>query len=187
MDIRLLYLNNLCFSFKKNLLRIKFPKYLEVKIIKSKILIGIMLCLFLAISGCGQQGANMNERDNMPSDYKEVIQETERRMGQQAEAMDVEPSGDDNGEESCVVLQQCSSGADLCWQGRCWTEEELFEEYEKCEDMKCNHLDCENCDSGHEQCTVATSAGSKMYYVCVDCVKGMGCKAGFECEDGRCI
>ncbi len=112
-------------------------------------------------------------------------------MDEHADGMGVEPSGSgssgDSGVKSCVVMQQCGSGDDLCWQGRCWTEDQLFAEYEKCQDMKCDHLDCPECESGHEQCTIATSAGSSMYRVCVDCVRGTGCKPGFECEKGRCV
>lgn len=109
-------------------------------------------------------------------------------MDEHSEEMDIKPEGSGSSTgKSCVVLQQCDSGDDLCWNGRCWTEAQLWDEYEKCNNMKCDHLDCPECESGHEQCTLATSAGSSMYQVCVDCVRGTGCKAGFECKRGRCV
>ena len=119
-----------------------------------------------------------------PSNYQEVMDETQRQMDEHAEEMDIAPSGSGG---SCAVLQQCASGDDLCWQGRCWTKDQLFEDYEKCQNMNCNHLECPECEGNHEQCTIATSAGSSMYRVCVDCVRGTGCKEGFTCEMGRCV
>ena len=151
----------------------------------------VMASILLVLSGCGedqppQRTSAAPQRE--PQTYQEVIEETERQMEDHAEEMGVEPKGDEGGTaKSCVVLQQCGGGDDLCWQGRCWTEAQLFEDYEKCQDMRCNHLECPECESGHEQCTIATSAGSSMYRVCVDCVRGTGCKPGFDCKMGRCV
>ena len=123
-----------------------------------------------------------------PQTYQEVIDETQRQMDEHSEEMDIKPEGTgSSGGKSCVVLQQCDSGDDLCWNGRCWTESQLWDEYEHCQNMKCDHLECPECESSHEQCTMATSAGSKMYQVCVDCVRGTGCREGFECKRGRCV
>ncbi|MBU2561751.1 MAG: hypothetical protein KKD17_05630 [Nanoarchaeota archaeon] len=123
------------------------------------------------------------EPESEPSNYQEVMAEAERQMGEAAEEADVAPSGSGG---SCAVLQQCSSGDDLCWMGKCWTEAELWADFSKCKMMKCD-APCAGCESGHEKCTVATSAGSKMYNVCVDCVQGVGCKEGFTCDMGRCV
>ncbi len=158
----------------------------------------VLFSFCLVISGCGtsepertaavRPAAPANEPQTEPQTYQEVIDETQRQMDENAEEMDVTPKGDSGGTaKSCVVLQQCGSGDDLCWQGRCWTEEQLWDEYDHCQNMKCDSLDCPECESGHEQCTIATSAGSSMYQVCVDCVRGTGCKAGFECKMGRCV
>lgn len=151
----------------------------------------VALIALLVLNGCGgepeqpQRTSAAPQRE--PQTYQEVIEETESQMEQHAEEMDVTPkSGSGGTAKSCVVLQQCGSGDDLCWQGRCWTEAQLFEEYTRCSNMQCD-APCPNCESGHEKCTIATSAGSSMYQVCVDCVRGEGCKAGFECKMGRCV
>ena len=151
----------------------------------------VCIIALLVLSGCGgepeqpQRTSAASQRE--PQTYREVMQETERQMEQHAEEMDVKPEGTGTGGKRCVVMQQCDAGDDLCWFGRCWTEEQLFEDYEKCQNMKCDHLECPECDSGHERCIMATAAGAGMYQICVDCFKGEGCKPGFECKMGRCV
>lgn len=90
-------------------------------------------------------------------------------------------------EMECTFLSDCDESADLCYQGHCMTEEELFERFDRWEvDRMCSGA-CENCKSGEFKSTMTSGRNDTEYRICTDCWDDNDCVEGTWCDLGKCV
>lgn len=145
----------------------------------------MFLCSVLLLTGCaGKKAPAGIPLPEDPEMREQMETQMQRAIQEQAETQEQEKA--ESGAQKCVVIQQCGSEADLCWAGRCWTKDELYAEFTKCDNMKCS-TPCENCAGSTESCITAASGPTSMFFICADCFRSDSCKEGYKCEVGRCV
>lgn len=153
----------------------------------------IMACLLLVslfLVGCssnqGYQEQNQESNTNQELTRDEIAeQEALKALEEMKQQQEAEKAN------SCVLLDDCSQGTAMCYFGRCWTSEELSEEFPSCgSEAECDSMPCANCDSGARSCmrmAAAGTSGMKSQTVCAECLRDDHCLDGFTCEVGKCI
>ena len=90
----------------------------------------------------------------------------------------------------CRFVDDCEAEDDICFAYNCYTENELYAEYERCypgkdPEMQCNQT-CAGCEDGTQKC-IGSSAREGSLYLCADCITDYNCKDGYKCEARICI
>lgn len=87
----------------------------------------------------------------------------------------------------CRFVSDCDASADICFQGKCMTEAELFERFDQWQlNMMCQGT-CDNCASGNLKSTMSSGRDDMEYRICTDCMDDNDCKDGFWCDYGKCV
>ncbi len=87
----------------------------------------------------------------------------------------------------CESLQDCEDTADLCLQGFCMTEEEVFERFDTwtlaggpCEDT-CG----DKCKQSMKRSGIPGRDGD--FNLCLECTSTADCSDGYWCDRGKCV
>ncbi len=87
----------------------------------------------------------------------------------------------------CKFMSDCDAGADICFQGKCMTEDELFARFDQWKiDMMCQGT-CDTCVTGKVKSTMTSGRDDVDYRICTDCMWDVDCKEGYWCDTGKCI
>jgi len=146
----------------------------------------VVLAFSLLLGGCSSEG---------PGDDVKTKRSVSERSGPavQAEAPEASaPKGE--GEPECEIFEfpeGCKSDDVACIYDRCWTKEELDEEFDLCYAGEqsftvCMNAPCQGCQSGYMSCYDTLPAKSDFRF-CAECETEYHCKQGTECVMGRCI
>jgi hypothetical protein len=93
--------------------------------------------------------------------------------------------------QECVFSSSCQPEKDHCFNGKCYTEAELYAEFSKCavNIFYCDIV-CDGCKEGKRSCIMTGHSSGETtveYRICVDCTTDNNCIEGYRCVDHYCV
>lgn len=93
--------------------------------------------------------------------------------------------------QECVFSSSCQPDKDHCFNGKCYTEAELYAEFPECTvNMLYCDIECDGCKEGKRSCIMTGSSSGETtieYRICVDCTTDNNCIDGYRCVDHYCV